>query len=114
VFPQVAKHRHIARLSTGEIVRHRYARQLDDAALDGVHQREVAHGPGKKGALGVAGTAQEEGRGGQVENTRQAELAIDRFKTGNPQAGGFVVLFGFLLLIAFQVFASSACSGFSR
>ena len=35
VFPQVAEHRHLV---AGNIVCNGYARQLDDAALDGVHQ----------------------------------------------------------------------------
>ena len=49
-----------------QVVRHRDARQLDDAALDGVHQREVADGPGEQRSLAIAGAAQEERRGGQV------------------------------------------------
>ena len=63
VLPQVAEHRHLA---ARDVVGDRDARQLDDAALDGVHQREVAHRPGEQRALGVAGAAQEERRGRQV------------------------------------------------
>ena len=44
VFPEIAELRHIA---TGDIVRHRYPGQFDNAAFDGVHQREVAHRPGE-------------------------------------------------------------------
>ena len=65
VLPEVAEHRHLA---AGDVVGDRHARQLDDAALDGVHQREVAHRPGEQRALGVAGAAQEEGRGGEVDD----------------------------------------------
>ena len=62
VFPKVAEHRHLV---AGDVVGHGHARQLDDAALDGVHEREVAHRPRKQRALGIAGAAQEERRGGQ-------------------------------------------------
>ena len=65
VLPEVAEHGHLA---AGDVVGHRHARQLDDAALDGVHQREVAHGPGEERALGIAGAAQEEGRGREVDD----------------------------------------------
>ncbi len=109
MLPQVAEHGHfVAR----DVVRHRHARQLDDAALDGVHQREVAHGPGKQSALGIAGAAQEEWRGRQVDDAADAELAVDGFKAGDPQASGLVVLLGFLLLVALQVlvFVSSSAS----
>ena len=82
----------------------RHARQLDDAALDGVHQREVAHRPGEERPLGIAGAAEEEGRGGEIQDSLQAELAIDRFETGDPDACGFAVLFGLLLLVSLQTF----------
>ena len=81
-----------------------HARQLDDAALDGVHEREVAHGPREQRALGVARAAQEERRGREVEDARDAELALHRFEAGNPEAGGLVVLLGFLLVVALQLF----------
>ena len=48
VLPQVAELGHVA---AGDVVGHRHAGQLDDAALDGVHEREVAHRPGKQRAL---------------------------------------------------------------
>ena len=35
---------------------------------------------------------------------REAELAVHRFEAGNPEAGGLVVLLGFLLLVALQFF----------
>ena len=99
VLPQVAEHRHLV---AGDVLGHRHARQLDDAALDGVHQREVAHRPREQRAFGVAGAAQEERRRRQVDDAADAELAVDRLQAGNPQAGGFVVLFGFLLVVALQ------------
>ena len=76
--------------------------QLDDAALDGVHEREVAHRPGEQRALGVAGAAQEERRGREVDDAGDAELAVDGFEAGNPEAGGLVVLLGLLLLVALR------------
>ena len=100
VLPEVAEHRHFV---AGDVLRHGHARQLHDAAFDGVHQREVAHRPGEQRALGVAGAAQEERRGRQVDDARDAELAVHRFEAGNPEAGGLVVLLGFLPLVALQV-----------
>ena len=54
VLPEIAEHRH---LGAGDVVHHRHARQLDDAALDGVHQGEVADRPREQRALGVARAA---------------------------------------------------------
>ena len=51
VLPQIAEHRHLV---AGDVVRDGHARQLDDAALDGVHQREVAHRPREQRAFGIA------------------------------------------------------------
>ena len=56
------------RFGAGDVVGHRHAWELDDAALDGVHQREVAHRPGEQRAFGVARAAQEEWRGGEIED----------------------------------------------
>ena len=100
VLPEIAKH---GQFITGNVLRHRHARQLDDAALDGVHQGEVAHRPGEQRAFRVTGTAQKKGRSGQVDDAQQTELAVHRFQAGNPQPGRFVVLLGFLLFVAFQV-----------
>ena len=112
VFPQIAKHGH---LFAGNVVGDGNARQFDDAALDGVHEREVAHRPGKERAFGIAGTAEEEWRGGQVDDLRDAELAIDGFQTGNPKTGGLVVLLCFFLVIPFEIFlVVLCCPGFSR
>ena len=101
VFPQVAEHRH---LFTGDVLSHRHTRQLDNAAFDGVHQREVAHGPGEQRAFGIARATEEERRGRQVHDTRHAQLAVDGLKSGNPQTCGFVVFLGFFLFVALQVF----------
>ena len=51
VFPQVAEYRQFV---AGDVLGHGHARQLDDAALDGIHQRKIAHGPREQGTLGVA------------------------------------------------------------
>ena len=63
MFPQVAELGHVA---AGYIIGHRHARQLDDAALDRVHQRKVADHPGEQCPLDIAGTAQEKGRGREI------------------------------------------------
>ena len=99
VFPEVAEHRH---LGAGDVVGDGHAGQFDDAALDGVHEGEVAHGPGEQGAFGVAGAAQEEGGGGEVDDPRQAQAAVDGLQPGDPQAGGGVVLLGLLLVFALE------------
>ena len=77
VLPEIPEHRH---LRAGNVVGDRHARQLDDAALDGVHEGEVAHGPWEEGAFGIAGAAKEEGRGGEVDHAGEPELAVDGFK----------------------------------
>ena len=110
MLPEIAEHGH---LLAGDVVGDRHARQLDDAALDRVHQREVAHRPGEQRAFGVAGAAQEERRGGKVDDRRDAELALHGLQPGDPEAGGFVVLLGFLLVVALQVFLVRV-AGFSR
>src|SRR3546814_12886685 len=71
-------------------------------SLDGVHEGEVAHGPGEEGALGIAGAAQEEGGGREVVDRADAELALHRLDAGDPQAGGLVVLLGLVLVLALQ------------
>ena len=90
----------LGRVAVGDVVGDRHARQLDDAALDGVHEGEVADGPGEKGTFAVAGAAQEEGRGGEVDDARNADFALDRFEAGDPDAGGLVVLPGLLPVLA--------------
>ena len=100
VLPEIAEHRHFV---AGDVLRDGDARQLDDAALDGVHEREVAHRPREQRALGIAGAAKEKWRRGQVNDAAEAELAVHGFEAGNPEAGGLVVLLGFLPLVALQV-----------
>ena len=78
--------------------------QLDDAALDGVHQREIAHGPGEQRSFDVAGAAQEERGGGEIHHPGQAELAIHRLQTIDPQPCGLAVLFRLLAVVALELF----------
>ena len=101
VLPEISKHRHLA---AGDVLRHRDARQLHDAALDGIHQREVAHRPREERPLGVARPAQEKRRRGEVDHAREAELAVDRLQARDPQAGGLVVALGLLAIVTPQVF----------
>ncbi len=84
----------------------RDARQFHDTALDGVHQREVAHRPWEQRALGITGAAQKKRRCGQVDHACHAEFAIHGLQAGNPKTGGFVVLLGLLLVVPFQVFVA--------
>ena len=100
VLPQVTKLGHIV---AGDIVGHRHAGQLDDPALDGIHQREVAHSPREESALGITRSAQEKWSRRQVNDPVQAQLAVNDLQTGNPDPRGLVVLFGFLLLVAGQI-----------
>ena len=65
-------------LSLWQIVGNRNTWQFDDAAFDGVHQREVADRPRKQHPFGVARAAQEERCGPQVINRPQAGLALQR------------------------------------
>ena len=81
VLPEVAEHRHLV---AGDVFRYGHARQFDDAAFDGIHEREVAHRPREQGALGVARAAKEEWRRGQVNDAAEAELAVHGFEAGNP------------------------------
>ena len=41
--------------------------------------------------------------GGQVDHTRASELTIHGFETRDPESGRFVVLFGFLSVVALQM-----------
>ena len=98
--PEIAEFRHVA---TGDVVGNRHAGQLDDAALDGVHEGEIAHRPREQGALGATGAAQEERSRREVEDAVEAELSLHRFQPGYPQPRRFAVPFGFLAVVAFQV-----------
>ena len=99
MLPQVAEHGHLA---AGDVVGHRHARQLDDAAFDRIHEGKIAHGPRKERTLDVAGAAQEKGRGREVDHPGEAEGAAHGFQAGYPQAGGLVVFLGLLALLALQ------------
>ena len=105
--------RNIGISAAGDVVGDRHARQFDDAALDGVHQGEVAERPGEECALGIAGAAEEEGGGGEVEDAGETQVAVDGLEAGDPQPGGLVVLLGLLLVVALQV-SSTSWFGFSR
>ncbi len=99
VVPQVAEGQ---RLRVRHVVRDGDARQLDDAALDRVHQREVADRPGEQRALGVAGAAQEERGGGQVVDAVTPSLRSGRLQPADPEAGGLAVALGLLAVLAGQ------------
>ena len=100
MLPEVAE---LGHLPAGDIVGHRHARQFDDAALDGIHERKVAHGPGKQGALSVARAAQEERRGRQVDHTGHTEFTRHHLQAGDPDARRLVVLLGLLSVVALQI-----------
>jgi len=110
VLPKVAKHRHVV---AGNIVRHRHARQFDNATLDGIHQRKVAHCPGEKRAFGITGTAQEERCGGQIDNLDCPDLAFHAFKAVNPETRSLIIAFGFFLVISLEVFVFFTIGFFS-
>ena len=110
IFPEVAIDRHLV---AGDVFSDGHAGQLHDAAFDGIHEREVAHGPGKERALRIAGAAQEEGSGGEIYDARDTELPVHGFQAGDPEAGGLVVLLGLLSLVALQLFFVRV-TGFSR
>ena len=97
MFPQVAKHRHVG---SRDVVRNRNPRKLDDAAFDGVHQREVAGGPREQGSLGVPGATQEEGRGRQVHHLTYTKFPLGHFQPGEPHSGFLGVLVCFPLVLA--------------
>ena len=51
VVPEIAELGHVA---ARDVVGDRDAGKLDDAALDGIHEREVAHRPGEEGSFRIA------------------------------------------------------------
>jgi hypothetical protein len=65
-----------------DVFRHLDARQLDDAAFDGIHERDVAHRPGEQSAFGVAGATKEIWRRGQVNDRLMPSL---RFTASRPK-----------------------------
>ena len=102
VLPKIPEHRQIVARQPRGIVAHRDARQFHDAALDGVHKREVADRPRKQRRLGVSGTAQEERRRGEVENPGAHRLR-NRLQTGDPHAGHLLAFGDFVLLLALKL-----------
>ena len=99
MLPEVAE---LGHLGARDVVRHRHARQLDDAALDRVHQREVAHRPREQRALAVPRSRQEERRRRQVDHLRNTDAALHRLQPGDPQPRRLVVLLGLLLVVALE------------
>ena len=87
----------------GDVLRHRDARQLDDAALDGVHQREVAHRPREERALGVAGAAEEERRRRQVDDALRPSLRFTASRPEIQRRAASLFFSASFLLVALQV-----------
>ena len=109
VFPQIAEHRHFL---AGDVVGNGNARQFDDAALNRVHERKIAHRPRKQSAFDIARTAQEKRRGGQINHAGDAKFAVHRFKPGNPHPRRLRVFLGFFFLVTFQLGQFLRCIGF--
>ena len=99
VRPQLPEDRHFG---LRDIVGYWHPWELHDAALDGVHKREVAHGPREQGAFGVAGAAQKERRGGKVEHAREPELSVHGLEARNPETRGLLVCLRLLPFIALE------------
>lgn len=99
--PQVAISRLVAR---HRVVRHRHARHLDDATLNGVDKREVGHDPGEQRAFRITGALEEEGRCRKIVDRPDANLVLDRFQARQPHARFLVAFFGFAALITSQHF----------
>ena len=66
------------------------------------HQREIRHRPRKQRALGVAGAAQEEGRGGEVDHAADAELGLENLQAADPHPRRLLVLLRFAAFLAFE------------
>jgi hypothetical protein len=69
------------------VVGHRHPRDLDDAALDGVHQAEVGDDPGQGGAFGVAAALDVEGGGRQIEHDVDAPGGVNGVQPADPDRG---------------------------
>ena len=100
MLPQVAELRHVA---ARDVVRDRHPGQLDDAALDRVHEREVAHRPGEERPFRVARAAQEERGRREVDYAAKAQPAPDGFQPGYPEPCGLPVLLGLRAVVALQI-----------
>ena len=99
VVPEVAERGHLA---AGNVVRDRHPGKLHDTALDGIHEREVAHRPGEERSFRVAGPAQKERSCGQIDHAPDAELAPHRLQARDPYPGGFLVLLRLGAVVALQ------------
>ncbi len=101
MFPQVAID---DRISLREIVGDRHAGQLDDAALDRVHEAEIRHHPREQDPFIITRSAKEEGSGGQVIDDAHAlrQFAAQRFDAVDPESGGLFVLGSLLLVVPCQ------------
>jgi len=71
-------------IRVADVVGGRDARDLDDAALDGVHQAEVADQPGERGAFDVAAALDVEGRGREVDDEGQAYRFVQLIQPLDP------------------------------
>ena len=100
VLPEFPVHRYVG---GRQVVRYRHPRELDDAALDGVHQREVAHRPRKQRALGIARAAQEEGRCREIEHAAQPQTAVNALQPGNPHPRRFLVRLRLLKVVVLRL-----------
>ena len=101
VLPQVAV---LRKLVHGDhVVVHGNPGKLHDAALEGVHEREVAHRPGEERALPVSAAAQEERRRGKIHDTGAGHLRADGLEPRDPQTGRLLVLLRLVLLLGFEL-----------
>ena len=100
VLPEIAEFGHIA---ARNIVGDRHPGKLDEAALDGVHQGEIAHRPCKEGAFGVARAAEEERRRREFKYASDTKVALDDFEARDPQTCGFVVRDRLLFVIPLEL-----------
>ena len=92
VLPEFPEHRHFI---AGNIIGHRNTGQFDDAALDGIHEGKVAHGPWEQRTFHITGTAQEKRGCGKVEHAQDTDFFLEDFQTGNPETGCLAVVVGF-------------------
>jgi hypothetical protein len=61
--------------------------EFDNAALDGIHQGEIAHSPGEQGAFHIPGTAEKKRGGGQVYHPPDFQFPVHGFQAADPQPG---------------------------
>ena len=98
-------------ITSAGVVGDGHAGNLDDAALDGVDEREVRYHPGKQLAFGVAGATQEERCGTQVIDGTDTELVAHRFEARGPHARLGAVTLGFLAFVARDLLDDSVVAG---